>query len=400
MSSAKKTAIFAMAIMVAVWLGAVAISAAWGQTWTNPTQDAATAPLRSDYTPIDGSDRLIDYRDITSCADNQILQQISGAWACRAAPSGGGGAATPLSDSNPIVAGTAAPGSSGSGSRGDHVHPEQYVPPPYASAPAAPGIASAGDATAWARGNHVHPRQTIPTVPDPANAAPPAIGTAAVGTSTRYARQDHRHTGRQVPSVAAGNANQCLRVNSAGNAYSWVACPSGGTATPLSDNDPLVAGSSTPGDGSQASRWNHIHPLQPVPAASSLTPRAPGTATSGSSTVWGARRPCSPDAILHTARAVQRGSSSPRDSGGGILQQRLARRPCPPQAIDPATRGRRAPGTGGHWLARHRPGLVARRPCPPDTNPFPYRPGKQLPQGQFRRYRPRIRRVFQRSRRR
>lgn len=99
------------------------------------------------------------------------------------------GGSTP-SDTNPLINGTAAAGTSLLYSRGDHVHPTDTTRAPLASptftgTPAAPTASSDTNTTQLATTAYV--------VGQAASVAPVMNGTAAVGTSLKYARQDHVH---------------------------------------------------------------------------------------------------------------------------------------------------------------------------------------------------------------
>lgn len=95
-----------------------------------------------------------------------------------------------FSATNPVVNGTAAPGSANALSRGDHVHPTDTTRAPLASptftgTPAAP--------TASVDTNTTQVATTAFVVGQAASVNPAALGAAASGTSSRYSRQDHVH---------------------------------------------------------------------------------------------------------------------------------------------------------------------------------------------------------------
>ena len=214
---------------------------------------------------------------------------------------GGGGEATPLSDATPQALGTAAAGSASAASRGDHVHPTTGInqvsefqssnandclrvasdgsaygwrdcpsggggATPLSDATPQPlGTAAAGSASAASRGDHVH---ALPAIPSASDTNPTALGNANAGSNATYSRSDHRHptTGiRQYPNFTSANAGQCFRINTAGSAALWADCPSGGGAS-LSDATPQPVGVAAPGDGTSASREDHVHGPDPQTA--------------------------------------------------------------------------------------------------------------------------------------
>lgn len=125
------------------------------------------------------------------------------------------------SNANPLMDGTAAPGTAVTWSRADHVHPhDTSIPVGSNTAPAMDSVAAAGSGTTWSRGDHVHPSDTsrapvasptftgTVTIPAGANIAgyattaslPPASttaplmdGTASAGAATAWSRGDHVH---------------------------------------------------------------------------------------------------------------------------------------------------------------------------------------------------------------
>ena len=71
------------------------------------------------------------------------------------------------------------------------------IPSPSSSNPVMDGTAAPGTSTDYARADHVHPSDTtkanIGDIPSPSSSNPVMDGTAAPGTSTDYARADHVH---------------------------------------------------------------------------------------------------------------------------------------------------------------------------------------------------------------
>lgn len=105
------------------------------------------------------------------------------------------------SSTTPLVAGTAAVGTSLAYARADHVHPLQAVPSAATAIPlVASNAGSVGTSTSFAREDHVHPTQAVPAI----SSTVPLIasGTGEIGSLTAYARADHVHPAQQViPSI-------------------------------------------------------------------------------------------------------------------------------------------------------------------------------------------------------
>jgi hypothetical protein len=122
------------------------------------------------------------------------------------------------SSTTPLVAGTAAVGTSLTYARADHVHPSQVG---SATPLIASGSGAVGVATLFAREDHVHPSQ--------AGSATPLIasGSGSVGTSNLFARQDHVHPAQAIPvktinsqsgtsyTASIGDANNCINLTNA-----------------------------------------------------------------------------------------------------------------------------------------------------------------------------------------
>jgi hypothetical protein len=104
---------------------------------------------------------------------------------------------------NPLVDGTAAPGTSLRFSRADHVHPTDTSRAPLAS-PTFTGTPAA--ATAVADTNTTQLATTAFVIGQASAVAPSALGTAAQGTSLRYARADHVHAMPTLSQVGAPTA--------------------------------------------------------------------------------------------------------------------------------------------------------------------------------------------------
>lgn len=101
----------------------------------------------------------------------------------------------------PAALGTAAPGSSASYARGDHVHQKPTYTASDVGAVPEPSVAgSNGDVLALDAS--LNPVWTAPgggSGPDPYDSTPAALGTASPGVSDDYARGDHVH---QKPSAS------------------------------------------------------------------------------------------------------------------------------------------------------------------------------------------------------
>ena len=83
--------------------------------------------------------------------------------------------------------------------------------------------------------------------------------------------------GDVVPHYTSGNANQCVKVNALGTGLSFGTCGSGGGGVTLSDKTPVVTGESgNAGTGTQASRDDHQH-VAPQLAVAGEEPADVGT---------------------------------------------------------------------------------------------------------------------------
>lgn len=170
-----------------------------------------------------------------------------------AAVAGGGGGALP-SDANPAMNGTAAPGTSGQFSRGDHVHPSDTSRAPLAS-PALTGVPTSPTAAADTNTTQV---ATTAFVVGQAGTANPAMNSlAAPGTSLKYARQDHVHpsdtskaglaansfTGVQTFGVATVEKAVAMAANNIDCALGAVYSKTISGATALTVSNPAASGS-------------------------------------------------------------------------------------------------------------------------------------------------------------
>ena len=164
--------------------------------------------------------------------DHKACQATPGATGSQGpqGPQGATGATGPAgapqtpSDTNPLIDGTAAPGTSLLYSRGDHRHPtdtsraavtyvdtqdalkadKTYVDsqdalkaplasPTFTGDPKAPTPTAGDNDTSIATTAFVGTAITNAAVPPPATVAPLINGTAAVGTVAKYAKEDHVH---------------------------------------------------------------------------------------------------------------------------------------------------------------------------------------------------------------
>lgn len=140
---------------------------------------------------------------------------------------------------NPIINGTAAPGTSLRYARQDHVHPTDtsraaLASPTFTGTPAAP--------TAAADTNTTQIATTAYVIGQAGSTTPAALGSAAVGTSNRYARADHVHA---MPTAANVGAI---------------------ATTALTSTNPAALGATAaPGSSTNVARLDHVH-ARPTPA--------------------------------------------------------------------------------------------------------------------------------------
>lgn len=136
------------------------------------------------------------------------------------------------SSTTPLIAGTAAVGTSLTYARADHVHPTQAG---SATPLVASGAGAVGTATLFAREDHVHPAQVVPAV----SSSTPLVasGTGQIGSLTTYARADHVHPAQSVPTASS--------------------------STPI-----VASGSGAVGTSTNYARADHVHPAQTVTVSS------------------------------------------------------------------------------------------------------------------------------------
>lgn len=116
---------------------------------------------------------------------------------------GGGGGGPSPSDANPLMDGTAAPGTSMTYSRSDHVHPadtnmqDKITANGILKGDGLGGVSAATAGTDYqaplTAGTDYATPGMIPTVPGASSASPEMDGTASAGSSTSWSRGDHIH---------------------------------------------------------------------------------------------------------------------------------------------------------------------------------------------------------------
>jgi hypothetical protein len=234
-----------------------------------------------------------------------------GAWVNASGSSG----PTP-SSTNPAADGVAAPGTSTSYARGDHVHPTDTTLAPKtgavltgataASTPAAADNSLKLSTTAYSDRAATNAAAAI-AVPAPSSANPIVNGAAAPGTATPYSRADHVHptdttlapkTGAVLTSATAAStpaaADNSLKLST--TAYADRAATNAAPAA--SSTNPLVNGTAAPGTAAPYSRQDHVHPTD--------TTRAPlnKRITTITSSATPAVNVANTDAVTITAQAV------------------------------------------------------------------------------------------------
>ena len=150
------------------------------------------------------------------------------------------------------------------------------------------GSGSAGTADAASRGDHAHPARTIPKQPLS------SFGT--VGTSGQCAKANSSRDGlaygdcgsprvlSERDPVAAGTADPGNRTDVSRSDHVHPSGGGGGNATPLSDADPADLGLKKPGASSNASRADHVH-SQTSFLAVGIPPKSGATGAVGVSTL-------------------------------------------------------------------------------------------------------------------
>lgn len=135
------------------------------------------------------------------------------------------------SNSNPIMDGTASPGSSSGYSRADHVHPSDTSKQDKVTANGIlKGDGNGGVSAATAGTDYQTPLTAgtdyatpamIPSVPSASDASPQMDGTAAAGSSADYSRADHVHP--LDSKILKNNANNASSLSIMGGATSAAA---------------------------------------------------------------------------------------------------------------------------------------------------------------------------------
>jgi hypothetical protein len=228
------------------------------------------------------------------------------------------------SNANPLMDGFAAPGTLGTFSRGDHIHPTDSSRAPIASPtftgdPKAPTPGPGDNDTSIATTAFVTAAIAAggPTVL-PSNTNPGMDGVATPGLSTLYARGDHIHptdtslapiasptfTGDpKAPTQAPGDNDTSI----ATTAFVSAAVSSG--AVPPATVAPLMDSVATVGVATKYAREDHIHPADTSKQAAD----ADLTAV----------------AALSTTGVVRRTSNTPTwTAGGGVTNAELATMPA------------------------------------------------------------------------
>ena len=158
------------------------VATAWEKVTDQPTGSGATIEAGT-ADPTGGNDGDAYFQVDSSGVVQSIWRNASGTWTEYTLPAGSGGGIT-LSDASPEnVAAAGSSGTSGDGSRSDHVHDAFST-----ATPANLGVTAVAGIGAFAsRSDHVH-RGLSDT--DPVD-----IGTAAAGTRPFASRDDHVHGG-------------------------------------------------------------------------------------------------------------------------------------------------------------------------------------------------------------
>ena len=143
-----------------------------------------------------------------------------------------------LSDADPKVDATAAPGTNSRVSRSDHVHPLPAVAVLSDKAPLSVALtSSAGTGTEASRNDHVHQDTGIASTLDPKPIT--YTGRAGPGTGNQLSRTDHQHA-TTLLNHASNQKGHVLTLtsNDTNGAYSWEAP----ATAALSDSTPITDG--------------------------------------------------------------------------------------------------------------------------------------------------------------
>jgi hypothetical protein len=194
--------------------------------------------------------------------------------------SGGSGSTTPLSDATPqTITDVQQAGTSGSASRGDHMHSFDLYS--SVSPTDAAGITAAGSSVNVSRGDHSHSFGLM------GNSVVAIDGGSTAGTSPYVSRQDHKHgftlfsnaTPEPLGAASAGTSGSAARSD-------HVHSGSAGSGAALADTTPANVGTSgAPGTSGSAARSDHVHAGSSVAgvALANTTPANVGTAAAGTS---------------------------------------------------------------------------------------------------------------------
>ena len=267
--------------------------------------------------------------------------RVSWVQLANAVQSGGSG---DLSDATPIVEGVGAPGTAAKASRGDHIHPARVIPPGVQLSSKKPvveaGTGAAGAGTAASRDDHVHPAAgggaDLPTGLVPVGTAGLCVKSKTAGENGELDYADcgsPRVLSNRNPLIE-GTADPGNRtdVSRADHVHPTGGGGGGGTATPLSDVKPLVEGTADPGTASAASRGDHVHPARVIPPGVQLSSKKPvveaGTGAAGAGTA------ASRDDHVHPARALP-ADELPAVTGNAGKPLRVKADASGPEWVDP-----------------------------------------------------------------
>ncbi|MDD9990373.1 MAG: hypothetical protein OXP75_01090 [Rhodospirillales bacterium] len=117
-------------------------------------------------------------------------------------------------------------------------------------------------------------------------------GAGTGGSQDTASRGDHVHPARTIPKQplssfgTVGSAGTCAKANSSRNGLAYGDC---GSPRTLSERDPAAPGTADPGNRTDVSRSDHVHPAQTVavPQPSTAVPKVEsGTGTAGAAAAY------------------------------------------------------------------------------------------------------------------
>jgi len=165
---------------------------------------------------------------------------------------------TPLGSANPSNVGTTAPGTSGSASHEDHVHAHGNQ-----SGGSLHSVATTTVDGFFASSDKVRldGMATGATNTPLGTASPENVGTTSAGSSTYASKQDHVHAhGNQAGGSLHSDASTSVAgFLSASDKTRLDGMATGATNTPLSSSNPSDVGTTSPGSGTSASKYDHVH---------------------------------------------------------------------------------------------------------------------------------------------